>query len=118
MRRAGSQSKGYTIIEIMIVLAVSGFMLASAAVLLRGQSTETTFQQSLRDIESKIQDVANSVTQNLYPNADKYTCSASTGTAVLTAATGDLGTNDSCLFLGRAIKAVTGKGKLYIYSVL
>lgn len=60
MRRS-KQSAGYTIVEVMIFLAVSGAMMLSANLLLTGQQGKTEFAQSVRDLDSALQDVSNDV---------------------------------------------------------
>ncbi|MBI4034602.1 prepilin-type N-terminal cleavage/methylation domain-containing protein [Candidatus Saccharibacteria bacterium] len=118
------KAKGYTVIEVLIVLAATGMLLTMATYLLKNQTGETTFLQSLRDIQSKIETVISSVNNSLFPNANNYTCSLQPGNdnvqrATLKAETSSgIGTNDDCLFLGKALGVVKDRDTLYVYSVL
>lgn len=112
-------SPGFTIIEVLIALAITGLLLTTASLVLKGQSTETTFQQSLRDIDTKIQTTVKAISNSLYPNTSQYTCSTVSGKATLTKEAGSgTGTNKDCLFLGKAFQVVLGEGTIKIYSVL
>lgn len=121
MRRS---PKGYTIVEVLIVIAISGALLAAASLLLKGQQSETIFQQSLSDINSKIQNTVKGVSNSLFPNSSQYTCSLQAGTDGVKRATlkkeagGGVGTNQDCLFLGKALQVIKGQGAINIYSVL
>ncbi len=118
------RATGYTIIEVLIVLATTSLLLTMAAYFLRGQTAETTFQQSMRDLQSKIEITVNGVGNSLFPNSDSYTCSLVAGADGVKRATlalgspGNKGSNEQCLYLGRALAVAKGTSTLYIYSVL
>ena len=103
--RANSGASGFTIIETMIVMAVSAGMLASAILLFSGQQRRTQFAQSLRDAESKIQDVLNDVTTGYFPSANNVSCAAagSNEPAIDTSSSSEQGGNYDCVFMGKAI---------------
>jgi|GEM_PF-2430590 len=96
---------GFTILETMIVMTVSATMLASAILLFSGQQRRTQFSQSLRDIESKIQDVLNDVATGYFPNAGNISCSASGANepAINASGTSEQGANFECVFMGKAL---------------
>lgn len=102
-----SRGQGYTIIEVMIFLAVSAAMFLSAMLLMQGQQTRTEFSQGMRDIESRFRDTLNDVSSGYYPEVNGFTCDA-TGTTIQfdQAATDTTGTNLSCIFMGKAIQAL------------
>lgn len=54
-------SSGYTIVESMIFLAVSGALILMATNLISGQLGKTQFQQSVREFEVALQDIANDI---------------------------------------------------------
>lgn len=107
MIRAGSQSKGYTIVEMMIFLAVSAALFASAIALISGQQGRTEFSQAVYEVESQIQDIINDVATGYYTNTDNFTCNAPAVSGPPTTpspASGQQGENISCVFVGRVIQ--------------
>jgi len=106
---------GYTIIEVMIVLAITALMFFAAVTVFSSQRGPTDFSQSMQDLNSAIQEYANRVVTSDYPGSGSYSCSASSGRAVLSQPGGS---GTTCLFLGLAIQALPGQGALQIYTVL
>lgn len=99
---------GFTIIETMIVLAVSGGLLVSVMATISGQQQKTQFTTGVRDFETKIQDVVNDVQTGYYPNNGTTKCT--NDPASDTAPVNDdaamivpQGTNENCIFLGKGI---------------
>lgn len=113
-------SRGYTIIEVMIFLAISGIIFAIAVAAFNGQQGRTGFEQNMHDLASRMQEYVDQVGASLFPGSGSYACSisASSGRAVLTAGGGGQGTNQGCIFLGRAVQVIPGQSKLFIYTVL
>lgn len=99
----GGQS-GFTIIETMIVLAVTGFMLLAALYLVLGQQNKVEFSQSIREAESAIQQVINEVGTGFYPNPGNLKCTANAGGLELSNGSSAQGTNSDCIFLGKALQ--------------
>jgi len=93
---------GYTIVEVMIVFAVTGGLFVSAAVLLTGRQATTEAVQAVRDYESKIQSVASDVLSGYYPGGYKCTFVSGTGVKVSTI-TATAGTNYGCVSLGKVV---------------
>src|SRR5476651_427700 len=104
---------GYTIIEVMIFLAISGLLFLSAVVAVGGQQGHTEFSTSMRDTNSKVQSWIDEVDTGL-SDSDfstsgnrQVSCSLdpSTGGPVLTSTGGtniNRGSNSACVFLGKA----------------
>lgn len=113
---------GFTIIEVLIVLAVSGVMLTAAIIIVGGLTSGTTFNQSVYDMKSKIENEIRSVGNGLYPDTNNYTCSApSGGKATLTQVangTHTPGSSEDCIFLGKALGFNVNDGNLYAYTIL
>jgi len=112
---------GFTIIEVMIVLAVTGLLFVSAAALISGKQNQTAFDQSIRQVQSQIQQVINEVTVGFYPNLGNIQCNGAGGTVALTKAAGTAqGANAGCVFLGKAIQFQVGSTdpeQFKVYSI-
>lgn len=122
-------SNGYTIIEVLIFLAVSGMIFFASITVINGKSGHTQFTESMRDLNSKIQDWVNDVSTG-YPGS-----SLGQKTCTITAAVGNprLRIDDSappasyspsCVFIGKAIQftdssysSPSESSKVYAYSV-
>ena len=111
---------GYTVVEVMLFLVISGIIFAGAAFVFNGQQSKTAFEQGMRDLASQMQKYVDDVSTSLFLGGDKYSCavSSSTGRAVLSAGGSSLGSNQDCIFLGRAVQVVPTQQMIYIYSVL
>src|SRR5688572_2958718 len=107
--RKGASRAGYTIVEVMIFLAVSGMMLTMALLLVNGQQNKTEFAQTVRDLESRIQDVTNDIATGYYSRSGNIRCgyqipSNPASGIVLTPASGvEQGANSDCIFIGRVM---------------
>lgn len=115
---------GYTIIEVMIVLAVSAALLGSSVTLINQQNRRTAFNQTVRDLELKIQDILNDVDTGFYPTNNNFSCIASStaGTApTITANPNEQGKNEGCIFIGKALHfapALDSDSLINIYTVV
>lgn len=97
--------RGFTVVEVLIVLAVTGMLFVSAAVLIAGRRAQTEFNQAIRQIQTQIQQVINEVATGYYPNANNFQCSAGAGGPILNPGSGtEQGANSGCIFLGKAIQ--------------
>lgn len=127
MRKARSvfgarRARGFTIIEVMIVLAVTGALFVSAAILIAGRQRQTEFNLAIREVQSQIQRVASEVASGFYPQTG-FTCTVSgSGPPVITAATsGQQGTNEDCTFLGKVVQfrvADTDPEEMKVYTLV
>ncbi len=116
MRRALG---GYTIVEVMIFLTVSGVIFAGAVLSFSGQQGKSRFEQGAHDLLSKIQDYVDRTSTGLFPGNGQYSCTvASGGRAQLKAGGSGTGTNQACIFLGRTVQVIPGQSKMFIYTVL
>ncbi len=95
---------GFTIVETMIVLAVTGVLLISAMYLIVGQQNKVQFNQSIQEVQSSIQQTINEVGAGFYPNSGNLRCNGSAGALVLNTGTTPQGSNTGCIFLGKAIQ--------------
>jgi type II secretory pathway pseudopilin PulG len=118
MNRGADSSKskqgGYTIVETLIFLAVSGLMLTMAMVFVSGKQARQQFQTTVRDFETSLTDIANDVSNGNYTNNDDpFVCKvnaigipyfpADQSTGATTA-----GTHSECIFVGTVVKFGSG----------
>ncbi|HVS79132.1 MAG TPA: prepilin-type N-terminal cleavage/methylation domain-containing protein [Candidatus Saccharimonadales bacterium] len=119
------RSRGYTILEVMIFLAVSAALLGAAINLVTGRQRQVTFDQSVRDTQSKLQDWINDVATGFTggdPSQQHCTLGSGSRPVVDNGAPSATATPD-CVFLGKAIQftdttqSANQSGTLYAYSV-
>lgn len=103
--KGGKTPLGYTIIEVLIVLAASGLMFVIAANFINGKQGKTAFSSGVNELASQIQDTIEEVTNGQYSDVP-IDCSGSAGSISASAvddATIGTGTNENCLFLGKVL---------------
>lgn len=119
--RIGGQH-GYTIVEVLIFLAVSALLFGTTMAMLSGRQSRTQFSNSVRDFETKLLDVANDVANGYYQSPGDIKCTKSGTTVSIQPTTGTLGTNKDCILVGRVVKLGMGPGggseKYGIYSLV
>lgn len=117
--RYNTSRAGYTIVEVMIFLAVSGAMILSANMLLTGQQGKTDFAQSVRDFDSALQDISNDVSSG-FPgyNFDRGdTCRFNgSGQLIVNPGSPEVDASKRCVFIGKVVQ-FTSKGYI-IYPVI
>lgn len=102
--KGGRKAQGFTIIETLVVLAVSAGLFVAVAATLGGRQGRTEFSQSIQDIRTQIQQVANDVSAGFYPDTNNYTCTpAGTGPS-FSSGSSEQGGNTGCIFLGKVIQ--------------
>jgi len=104
--RARSKSRGYTITETMIFLAVSGFMFLVAAIFISGKQAKSEFQQGMNDINSHIQQTITDVSNGFYPSNSNFNCTAGPAGQRPSFSTGanQQGVNEGCSFIGKVMQ--------------
>ncbi|MDB5184306.1 MAG: hypothetical protein JWN38_114 [Candidatus Saccharibacteria bacterium] len=106
----GRQPRGYTVVEVMLFLAISGSMFIVASVIVNGKQANAEFRQSMNEMTTNIRDVINDVANGSYnlPNNIKCTAAPSGGINITSAAS-QQGENTGCIFMGKVIQfAPTG----------
>lgn len=115
---SNSQAQGFTIVEVLIVLAVTGAMFVWAALLISGRQAKTEFQVGIRDVQTKLQQSINEVKSGYYPFNTGFRCDAS-GTAPLDIDTGGIGfgqgEHNQCTFIGKTV--AISNDTMYVYSM-
>jgi prepilin-type N-terminal cleavage/methylation domain-containing protein len=105
---AAPKQDGFTMVEVLIVLAVTGALFVSAAILISGRQNQTAFDQSIRQIQSQIQQTMNEVAVGYYPNREDFRCTAGGAGPVLDSVATAQGSNSGCIFLGKALQFKVG----------
>jgi hypothetical protein len=129
MKKMLGQGSGYTMVEVMIFLAVTGALFVAIAGNINGQQRKTEFLNAVRDTESRLRDILNDVATGYYTYNPGFSCTSSLTTntrPVISAGTTQQGANAGganagCIYLGRAVQfAPQGTtGQSYrLYSVI
>lgn len=96
---------GFTIIEVLIVLAVSGFLFVGAAILIAGRQSQTEFDQASRQIQAQIQQTINEVAVGYYPKTGNFKCTVSgANPPVVDSGVSEQGANSDCIFVGKVMQ--------------
>jgi len=105
-----AQQRGYTIVEVMIFLVITGALLASALLVFNGRQQRTQFTQGVRELDAQIRTIINETASGYYPTKDDIRCTSEGDSLVLYPSQPgtEQGSNKGCLFLGRVIQFNTG----------
>lgn len=98
---------GFTIVEVMIFLAVSGLILASASGLFLGRQRQVQYEQGVRDLDFRIGETINNVVVGQFPQSDIECTNDTLGSndyLELSPGGGAQGANDACVYIGMAIE--------------
>lgn len=121
MKWAGyRRSGGYTIVETMIFLAVSGALFASAMALVNGRQARTEFASNVRNFETQLNDLANDVANGYFAvtsQAGRQVQCYTSGLAIVISETPSM--QRGCILIGKTIQfspTNAGLGNEY-YSV-
>jgi hypothetical protein len=115
----GTKSQGYTIVEVMVFLIISGSMFLMAAAFVNGKQGKAEFRQGLNEINQQVTQIVNDVNNGLYPWRSTITCTANnTGSApVFGSGTSSQGENQGCVFLGKVIQFGTQENTDHGYNI-
>jgi len=119
------QQSGYTILEVMIVMAISAAMFISAVIAFGGRQEEVQFTQAVRDFDSRMQDVINDISTGFFSNEGSISCTVppvpSSGTPVLVVGNDLQGGSDDCVFIGKALQFSPDSeddSSVYVYNIV
>ncbi len=119
--KLGLSSRGFTIVESMIFLAVSGGMLLMASLMISGQQAKTQFNQSVRNFESRLLDLANDISTGYYVRNGDFSCSSgSTAADIVILGVGpsaELGESNSCILVGQVVQLDIDTSDVTIYPL-
>lgn len=101
------QPLGYTIIEVMIVLAISGLMFLIAANFISGKEESTAFTEGTNEFVTDMQSVIDQVSDGQYSDIS-FNCFSGVGGTLTFPGAGTQGTNPACVFLGKFLYFTQG----------
>lgn len=101
--KGGSLAGGFTIIETLIVLAISGGMVLSIIFMVSGQQAKAQFQQAINAVSLQLQQTIDDVANGYYPTGN-IQCAAGAGGPAISPGSSSLGTNDACVLVGKVIQ--------------
>lgn len=118
MKRGGlaASVQGFTIVETLIVLAVTSMLFVSVALLINGRQNRTDFLVGVRSLQQQFQQIINETTSGYYPNNGDFSCSVAGPPLSITSVSTALGKNQDCIFAGKTV-VVGGTSHLDNYSV-
>jgi type II secretory pathway pseudopilin PulG len=104
--QSGRTPHGYTIVEVLVFMAVSSFMFVLAAIFINGKQSSAEFTQAVNNVDAQIRETIDDVKNGFYPSNSNFTCSASlsSGRPTFSSAAHEQGTNQDCIFLGKSIQ--------------
>lgn len=103
MERARKQ-RGFTIIEVLIVLAVTAAMFLLAVLSINGKQDTAEFQQSINDVRSSLQQEIDNVSAGDYSDTGNFTCDGTGGSLVIAKGVNKQGSNTGCVYLGKVLQ--------------
>jgi hypothetical protein len=98
---------GYTIIEVMIVLAVSGVMFIIAANFINGKQEATSFPQGVNELASNLQNTVEQVTDGQYSDINvncTFNYVGPSSSITFPSGAESQGTRTPCVFLGKVVQ--------------
>ncbi len=117
MKRGGlaDSAQGFTIVETLIVLAVTSMLFVSVALLINGRQNRTDFLVGVRSLQQQFQQIINETISGYYPNNGNFSCSVAGPPLSIISGSTAQGKNQDCIFAGKAI-VVGGAAHLNNYS--
>jgi type II secretory pathway pseudopilin PulG len=121
MKRGGDtkSAQGFTIVETLIVLAVTSSLFLIAATMINGKQNKTDFQIGSRNLQQQFQQIINETASGYYPN-NGFTCLVPGAGSHVSFSSGaaTLGQNTGCIFIGKTVAFDTNTPDSYIvYSL-
>lgn len=105
MAMGGERSAGFTIVETLIVLAVSALLAVSAMLLIGGRQSKTQFMVASNDLKQQIEQIINETRSGYYPGNGDFTCNGVLGGhPTILSGSKSQGSNNGCIFLGKAME--------------
>ncbi len=122
-KRAGGLAlcdSGYTVLEVLLFIAMSSFLLIVAVSNISGNQRRVQFSQGVRDFESELNDILNDVPTGFFPTNSTLSCTASvSGPVIGDGGNAGLGQNAQCVYVGKALQFAPdgNQSTVLIYSL-
>ncbi|QQS20357.1 type II secretion system protein [Candidatus Saccharibacteria bacterium] len=121
MKRGGKNisTHGFTVVETLIVLAVTSGLFVITAVAINGRQQKTEFQVGIRNLQQQFQQIITEAATGYYPVSSSFRCSLIGGgdnVRLQGGGSNEQGSNEACTFVGKAL-VVGGPDHLDNYSV-
>ena len=111
MKQGGNRKTagGFTIVETLIVLAISSTMLVAVVALISGRQARTEFQTGINGLQQQVQQIVNETATGYSTASGNFSCTAAINRYPdLSSTASSQGTNGSCVFIGKAIQFGSG----------
>jgi len=102
----GKPDRGFTIVEVLMFLAVTGVLMTIAMLTIGGSRQKAEFSASVRDFNSSIQGIINEVKTGYFPNKTAQVNCSATASGIDMSATSTpagQGAHPECVFLGKVL---------------
>jgi len=112
-------SQGFTIIEVMLFLAISGLMLIVAFTGVRGRNESSQFTDSMRSLQSFIQKTQTDLYNGVNVRTNGQNCTIDASGNLSAGGSTEPGKSD-CIMLGRLLEfnSGSGSGSISVHSVV
>jgi len=97
-------SRGFTIVEVIVVIAVTGALFMGVILMVSGKQDKARFEQAVNILRSHVETTINEV-QSGYAGGSGEGCNYAGSTPVVG---GTTGSSNNCIFLGKALQFTTG----------
>jgi prepilin-type N-terminal cleavage/methylation domain-containing protein len=93
--------RGFTIVEVLIVLAISGVIMVATIPFISGKQSSTQYTVGINQLQAQISSVINNISTGNIPVAGSFTCTAPSLVNIVPGGTGS--NTGACQFIGEAI---------------
>ncbi len=127
--KGGTTASGYTIVEVMIFLAVTGILFVVAMVMINGQQNKANFAQGVRDFQAAIDDSINDIRNGNFPQkSGNYVCTVATPSSPTSPPSFGIGapaddntvqgSHEKCVFLGKVVQYGSNWDRAEVYTTV
>lgn len=97
------KSHGFTIVETMIVLTITGLLFTLFVLGVNTRQSQAKFRQSINAVRTEIDQRINESQSGQYSNASNFTCTKTPTGPSINSGSAEQGTNDGCVLLGKVL---------------
>ena len=97
-------TRGFTVVETLIVLAVTSGLFIITAVAINGKQQKTEFQVGIRNLQQQFQQIITESASGYYPANGSFQCTTGIGNNLqITGGSSEQGGNGDCMFIGKTL---------------